>query len=38
MFVEQVHSTLCLPSIDGTGKVQVFGTLETRFSFVFDPG
>ena len=38
MFVEKVYSTLCFPSIDGTAKVQVFHPLETRFSFVFDPG
>ena len=38
MFVEKVHSTLCLPSIDGTAKAQVFDPLETRFSFVFDQG
>ena len=38
MFVEKVYSTLCLPSIDGTAKVQVFDSLESRFTFVFDPG
>ena len=38
MFVEKVYSTLCLPSIDGAAKVQVFDPLESRFSFVFDPG
>ena len=38
MFLEKVYSTLSLRSIDGTAKVQVFDSLETRLSFVFDPG
>ena len=38
MFAEKVFSTLCLPSIDGTAKVQVFDSLESRITFVFDPG
>ena len=38
MFMEKVHSTLCLPSIDGTAKVQVFDSLDSRFTLIFDPG
>ena len=38
MFVEKVYSTLCLPSIDGTAKVQMFDSLDSRFTFIFDPG
>ena len=38
MFVEKLYYTVCLPTIDGRAKVQVFDPLETRFSFVFDPG
>ena len=38
MFVEKVYSTLCLTSIDGTAKAQVFDSLESRFTFVFDSG
>ena len=38
MFVENVYSTLCLPPIDSTAKVEVFDSLESRFTLVFAPG
>ena len=34
LLMEKVYFTLCLPSIDGTAKVQVFDPLESRFTFV----
>ena len=38
MFMEKVYSTLSLPSIEGTAKIQMFDPLDLRFSFVSDPG
>ena len=37
IFMEKVYSTLCLPSIDSTAKVQVFDSLGWRFTIISDP-